>query len=168
MCWSRHSDRGQVYICAYVHLQITGSDLHCSPRCNLAPHKSLQGYTNTTGEIHTSSEPSLYLPDSDNVHKIQLHRNSVACMSNFANFIIIIQTNTGISTFSSLTLFYLLSWILHLVFLFSLFHHIWLFPVGVHGDTLPSVHNACPNFQISKMGSGILRSIPCVTDIIAY
>lgn len=105
---------------------------------------------------------------SDSVHKIQLHRNSVACMSNLANFILIIQTNTGISTFSSLILFYLLSWILHLLFLFSLFHHIWLFSVGVHGDTLPSVHNACANFHISKMGSGILRSFPYVTDIIAY
>lgn len=105
---------------------------------------------------------------SDNVHKIQLHRNSAACMSNLANFILIIQTNTGISTFSSLILFYLLSWILHLLFLFSLFHHIWLFSVGVHGDTLPSVHNACANFHISKMGSGILRSFPYVTDIIAY
>lgn len=143
MCQCRHSDWGQAYMCAYVHIQITGSDLHCSSSCCLVSHKSLQGYTNTTGEIHAPSEPSLYPPDTDNLHKIQLHRDSVVCASNFANFILIIQTNTGVSTFSSLTLFYLLSWILHLFFLFFLFHHIWLFSVGVHGDTLLAISKQC-------------------------
>lgn len=51
--------RGQIYICAYVHLQITGSDCHSSSSCHLLSHKSLQGYTNATGEIHAPSEPPL-------------------------------------------------------------------------------------------------------------
>lgn len=48
-------------LCACIHTQITGSHLHCSSSCLLVSHMSLQGYTNTTGEIHAPSEPPLYL-----------------------------------------------------------------------------------------------------------
>lgn len=95
----RHSDQEQVHVYTYVHKMVSGSDLHCSPSCSLASYKSLQEYTYTIEKIHAPFELPLYLSDTDNLPKFQLHRNNVLCVSNFANFILIIQTSTGILTF---------------------------------------------------------------------